>query len=531
MESNSRGSAAPGRIAAEPGPVARHVCPFCGAISEKPDQACPRCNMENTALTRQATRARIGPWYVLQSRNPAAPGMKFNTMLALIRKGQVTPRSVVRGPTTHQLWRFAGRVKGLSREFSLCYSCTTEIEKTAKICPHCSRSQELPANPDALLEADQQAGKTVFVDVKSPEAYSAAANPSVAVSAASTVSPVVASAPVSVSPKTTEIKPAPSIKIEVTEPQPEKNPIGASPQVPGTDSRGSTSNGPAVVAATTMTALAGLPSPENAPVELQSRPRQTTPDRMLSPRDLAAAFSLHYDPKTDKPAKGTVPQSFPGKGRRIFAILVVVLILGGAAVTFVVPSIREPSFHWLQKQYYRLNAMAQSSPTSLTPPSEDTGADSTPTTPKTAPTVDLPVVQTPQAPSHPAEPSFFQSPPQADTTVTPTVPAAARNNPVPAPAATITPPKPIDPAVPVGPLPRIPSAADISSATSAQLDSIAMQLRAKGMDAESQHNYNLAQYIYEQIEKQLPREHWPADIELRLKYARQMADADKSAGH
>ena len=44
--------------------------------------------------------------------NPSAPGMKCNTLLALIRKGQITPRSVVRGPTTFQLWRFAARVKG-----------------------------------------------------------------------------------------------------------------------------------------------------------------------------------------------------------------------------------------------------------------------------------------------------------------------------------------------------------------------------------------------------------------------------------
>jgi hypothetical protein len=49
--------------------------------------------------------------------------MKCNTLLALIRKGQVTPRSVIRGPTTFQLWRFAARVKGISREFGLCYSC------------------------------------------------------------------------------------------------------------------------------------------------------------------------------------------------------------------------------------------------------------------------------------------------------------------------------------------------------------------------------------------------------------------------
>src|SRR3954462_13959005 len=113
-------------------PVDRAVCPFCGAINPRPSvdsfgttisTPCPRCTMADTPATRQATKARIGPWFVRQVRNPSAPGMKFETLLALVKRGQVTPMSVVRGPTTHQLWRFAGNVKGLSREFGLCYSC------------------------------------------------------------------------------------------------------------------------------------------------------------------------------------------------------------------------------------------------------------------------------------------------------------------------------------------------------------------------------------------------------------------------
>src|ERR1700722_1706233 len=138
------------------------VCPFCGAIAEKTEAPCPRCKMENSALTRQATRARIGPWYVMQSKNPSAPGMKCNTLLALIRKGQITPRSVIRGPTTFQLWRFAARVKGISREFGLCYSCGSEVQRTSSFCARCSRSQELPPNPDVLLENESQAAKTVY---------------------------------------------------------------------------------------------------------------------------------------------------------------------------------------------------------------------------------------------------------------------------------------------------------------------------------------------------------------------------------
>src|SRR6476659_6575254 len=105
-----------------------HVCPFCGLtreITEEFDAStpCPRCTLADTPTTRNATKARIGPWHVRQVRNPWAPGMRFETLLALVKRGQVTKDSIVRGPTTHQLWTRASEIKGLSREFGLCHSC------------------------------------------------------------------------------------------------------------------------------------------------------------------------------------------------------------------------------------------------------------------------------------------------------------------------------------------------------------------------------------------------------------------------
>jgi len=134
----------------------KYVCPFCGSVNDSEQGMCPRCTMENSAATRKATKTRIGPWYVLQTRNPAAPGMTWDTLLSFIRKGRVKPRSIVRGPTTHQLWRFAAQVKGLSREFGICYSCGSGIETSASLCPTCNRLQEPPPNPDALLEASRE---------------------------------------------------------------------------------------------------------------------------------------------------------------------------------------------------------------------------------------------------------------------------------------------------------------------------------------------------------------------------------------
>jgi hypothetical protein len=139
----------------------KHVCPFCGSVNDSDQGTCPRCTMENSAATRKATKTRIGPWYVLQTRNPAAPGMTWETLVGFVRKGRVKPRSIVRGPTTHQLWRFAAHVKGLSREFGICYSCGTSVESAASVCRTCNRLQDPPPNPDALLETSREsAGPT-----------------------------------------------------------------------------------------------------------------------------------------------------------------------------------------------------------------------------------------------------------------------------------------------------------------------------------------------------------------------------------
>ncbi|HEY7119241.1 MAG TPA: hypothetical protein VH475_21810 [Tepidisphaeraceae bacterium] len=136
----------------------KHVCPFCGTGRETEQGPCVHCNLEDTPTTRSATRSKLGPWYVLQSRNPAAPGMNFATLMVLVQKGRVTARSIVRGPTTGQFWRHAAKVKGLSREFGLCWNCGGDVARNARACTACKRLQEPPINPDILLESSEYSG-------------------------------------------------------------------------------------------------------------------------------------------------------------------------------------------------------------------------------------------------------------------------------------------------------------------------------------------------------------------------------------
>ena len=151
------------KLAAKPaGPAAAgqfgvHVCPFCGAKRADPADACPKCTMRDTPATRAATAERLGPWFVLQSRSPSAPGMRLDTLRLLAKKGHVSRRSVLRGPTTGQFWTFAERARGVAREFGVCHSCGADVKPTADRCPRCAADQRPPADPDLLLVGPEPA--------------------------------------------------------------------------------------------------------------------------------------------------------------------------------------------------------------------------------------------------------------------------------------------------------------------------------------------------------------------------------------
>jgi hypothetical protein len=498
----------------KPSAAVMSVCPFCGAIAEKNDAACPRCKMENTALTRQATRARIGPWYVMQSRNPSAPGMKCNTLLALIRKGQVTPRSVIRGPTTFQLWRFAARVKGISREFGLCYSCGAELQRTSTFCPRCSRSQELPPNPDVLLETEPQASKPVYREVVQRPAEPRDLR-------GDTRPPETDSSSRSQKPAEPEID----------------RPIdrqGRPPsQIPS--------------AAETMAELAQIPSPHDAPTELRSRPRQRPQEGVLTPRELAAAFSLQYDPTMDSGVGGSRRRG----GHGILTAAILLLVAGGAASTFYfVPSLRERFVAWVQDTQPPAPADNTSTADSPLPkPLPDHTAPWNVNLPD-----DVPPITTPQKPaandSAVASATPVGSSAQVPTPVQSQSPAPAPVSdkpvaPAPAPAPVITAPAPQpapepapQPAVAVAPPAVATPPANSSTAAAEQtvqqlrqstggdLDELAMQLRSNGLDAEGRQDFSAAEYYFQQVEN-LPRDHWPSDIDQLLKEVQQrLADAN-----
>jgi len=500
------------------GATKQFVCPYCGLINDAIEGQCPQCTMENTAAGRKATKARIGPWYVLQKRNPAAPGMKFETLLSFVNKGRVKAHSIVRGPTTHQLWRFAAHVRGLSREFGLCYSCGTEIERDAAVCPQCNRPQTLPAQPDAFLEsADGEAAAVVYRELPASVASTTDA-PTPAVAADSS------SAPAKVDKESTPAGVDSAAK-----------PIEAAP--PAADS-----NLDMIIPSFPEQAPPAAARPASPRERLANLNRGLTVES--NGREIEESGDIAFN---DGPARppGQIGPSFVAGGRPFgppprrwkwleAAVLVLVLLAAvGSGLIYVDPSLQRKAQAWANNML-ALVGVASSDEQPVAPPA---GTDSSQLhlalQKSTSGSASAAAVH-PAPPSNSAERHPSQAPtvvPRADDggssplvhTSPPTQPLVAES---PEHSAA-PPPAPVTAAPAPAPAPADSGVTNDNAAPPPPGDddpfAKARNLRNQAIDAGVRGNYAAAVTLFEQI-KELPRECWPGDLELRLRAAKANAE-------
>jgi len=81
-------------------------------------------------------RKHAGPWYVLEHLRPF-PGVTLERILLQVRRGLITPTSIVRGPSTDHQWRFAVETPGICRLFGRCWNCYHGVRQSETYCPAC----------------------------------------------------------------------------------------------------------------------------------------------------------------------------------------------------------------------------------------------------------------------------------------------------------------------------------------------------------------------------------------------------------
>jgi hypothetical protein len=489
--SSAPGGPAPMAAASIIGPTAttpqrKQCCPYCGAIinADSASGPCPRCTMEDTPATRAATKSRLGPWYVLQTRNPAAPGMKWTTLLMLVEKGQVTPRSVVRGPTTQQLWRFAAHVKGLSREFGLCYSCGGRVERTTHQCPHCDRLQELPANPDALLETREPVMRETLVLEPKREPMSR--------------EPMLQQSFV-IEPGRSAMSREPMPREPISREPVSREPIRREIQVPSPSMHAPAPPPPKPQAMDfTLTPRGEREEPGEIghPPEPDQRTEWHPDPGILSAKELAQAFQLDFTPETRPPRRGRL--------LRAILTLLVLAIIGFTGLMLLWGDLREQTFAWLNRTSDSIQSyFSRGAKTSTQQSTEPIAAAALPSTQPTAVKPMVHLRATVEGPS--TQPSNIGA---APTTIreAPTLRADVEMK---------------TPARQTPPGPQVKPEASSQSSPAVIEDPVdqARALWSHAIDAEAKQDYPEAIKFYEQIKK-LPQNVWPAGLEIRLAAAK-----------
>lgn len=112
------------------------ICPYCGE-TQPAHERCRVCGGLFEPLSRQATHNAMGPWFIHNRERPHQPGCSYETLAALIERGQVTKYSIIRGPTSKQFWTIAKHVPGVAHLLGYCHACDAEVSLDDHGCPQC----------------------------------------------------------------------------------------------------------------------------------------------------------------------------------------------------------------------------------------------------------------------------------------------------------------------------------------------------------------------------------------------------------
>ena len=113
------------------------VCPICG-VAQKETSVCRSCETPLDANGLLHAEGAVGPWWIRDTNRPFCPGMTYDHMVAMARKGEIERHSLLRGPTTRQLWTVARHVPGIAHILGRCHKCDMHVERKTRSCPKCN---------------------------------------------------------------------------------------------------------------------------------------------------------------------------------------------------------------------------------------------------------------------------------------------------------------------------------------------------------------------------------------------------------
>ncbi|MDP7006242.1 MAG: hypothetical protein QF718_08550 [Phycisphaerales bacterium] len=113
------------------------VCPICGETQPETSscRVCEVCLNPDGLLFAEGS---IGPWWVRDDNAVFRPGMTYDHLVNLVNDGKVELNSILRGPTTRQLWSVARHVQGIAHLLGRCHRCDSHVIPTDRSCGECN---------------------------------------------------------------------------------------------------------------------------------------------------------------------------------------------------------------------------------------------------------------------------------------------------------------------------------------------------------------------------------------------------------
>ena len=133
-------------------------CVSCGQLVPRTQEVCDQCGQDMSRQMLEKMRRHSGPWYVLEHVRPF-PGVSLERLVRQIRRGVLTPTTVVRGPTTYHQWRFAAETPVLSKYLGCCWACQAEVSEADRICRVCRADLDADISADGTVAADLRVGR------------------------------------------------------------------------------------------------------------------------------------------------------------------------------------------------------------------------------------------------------------------------------------------------------------------------------------------------------------------------------------
>lgn len=113
------------------------VCPVCGETQQE-TSVCRVCSNSLDTDGLLYAEGSIGPWWVRDKNQPFLPGMTYDHLAEMANTGKLERHSIIRGPTTRQLWKVARRVPGIAHLLGRCHHCGEHVESKARHCESCN---------------------------------------------------------------------------------------------------------------------------------------------------------------------------------------------------------------------------------------------------------------------------------------------------------------------------------------------------------------------------------------------------------